>query len=368
MNSSSTSASENFKTHIVETGRLLASLGEAYMPSVESETSSHGENPRAKRAKISRFVNDLKANVCELKHIIASSGCTEPFFPSPFGKLTPKRKHHRGLRNKHHKKRERWLAEPGTGGEPELRSGFVKPVFESRVSNTGPERTMAESVFVGDFGSRDRNCELQPRGLREPGTNRDDGLFASRGPSEDPAVDPASVLSCSSNVLSAPGKPAGVAAPFANFSSQHPVVNGMVTPASGTDNNPGQQGARPVDVGDFGPRDRKCELQPHGIGKEPGIVTGREASGLVASRGNLENLTSNELVGTERTCNFGGDSTQGSLSDSASVLSCSPTILSDLKNPTKLAMPAPPAPEQSRPVRCVESTRRCYKNRDRRVW
>ena len=164
--------------------------------------------------------------MCELKHIIASSGCTEPLFPSPFEKLTPKGKHHRGLRNKHHKKRKRWLAEPGTGGEPELRPGFVKPVFESRVSNPGPERTMAESAFVGDFGARDRNCELQPRGLREPGTNRDDGLFASRGPSEDSAVDPASVLSCSSNVLSAPGEPAGMAAPFANFSSQHPVIMG----------------------------------------------------------------------------------------------------------------------------------------------
>ena len=68
-----------------------------------------------------------------------------------------------------HKKRERWLAEPGTGGKPELRSGFVKPVFESKMSNPGPERTMAESAFVGDFGPRGRNCELQPRGLTKPG-------------------------------------------------------------------------------------------------------------------------------------------------------------------------------------------------------
>ena len=213
---------------------------------------------------------------------------------------------------------------------------------------------MAESAFVGDFGARGRNCELQPRGLREPGTHRDDD--ASRGPSEDPAVDPASVLSCSSTILSDPGEPAEMAAPFAHFSSQRPVVNGMVTPASGTDNNPGQQGARPVDVGDFGPRDRKCELQPRGLSKEPGIVTDREASGLVASRGNLENLTGKELVGTGPTRIFGGDSTQGSLSDSASVLSCSSTIRNGPENPTK---PALPAPEQSRPVRCVKNCAPC---------
>ena len=182
------------KAHIVETGRLLAFLGEAYRPSVEPETSSHGESPRTKRAKISRFVNDLKANVCELKHIIASSGCAEPFFPSPFGRLPPKKKHlRRGRRPKHDKKQERWLAEPGTGDEPELRPGCVKPVFESKVSNPGPERAMAESALVGNLGERDRNCELQPRGLgKDPGlvTNRDDGLVASRGNLRNPAADP----------------------------------------------------------------------------------------------------------------------------------------------------------------------------------
>ena len=153
---------------------------------------------------------------------------------------------------------------------------------------------MAESAFVGDLGERGRNCELQPRGLgKDPGlvTNRDDGLFASRvnlenltsgelvgtehtcvrgGDSARGSLsDSASVLFCSSKVRSDPGEPARMAAPFAHFSSQRPMVNGMVTPvleSKGTGNNPGQQGARPVDVGDFGPRDRNCELQPRGLG------------------------------------------------------------------------------------------------------
>ena len=125
--------------------------------------------------------------------------------------MPPKKKRRRrGRRNKHHKKRERWLAEPGTGDEPELRPGFVKPVFESRVSNPGPERTMAESAFVGNLGDRSRNCEPQLSGLSgDPGylaTNRDDGLVASRGNSEDPAVDPAT--GCGSTILSGPGEPA----------------------------------------------------------------------------------------------------------------------------------------------------------------
>ena len=47
---------------------------------------------------------------------------------------------------------ERWLAEPGTGNEPELRPGCVNPVFESRVSNPGPERTMAESALWATLG------------------------------------------------------------------------------------------------------------------------------------------------------------------------------------------------------------------------
>ena len=139
------------------------------------------------------------------------------------------------------------------------------------------------------------------------------------------------------------------AAPFAHFSSQRPVVNGMVTPASGTDNIPGQKWARPVDVGDFGDRGRNWELQPRGLGKEPGIVTDREASGLVASRGNLENLTGSELVGTV-------PASQGSLSDSASVLSCSSTVLSEPEKPTD---PALPAQDQSRPARCVENCAPC---------
>ena len=78
---------------------------------------------------MSRFVNDLKANMCELKHVFASSGYTDPFFPSPFGKLPEKKRRRRGRRTKHDKERERWLAEPGTGDEPELCPGCVKPVF-----------------------------------------------------------------------------------------------------------------------------------------------------------------------------------------------------------------------------------------------
>ena len=143
-----------------------------------------------------------------------------------------------------------------------------------------------------------------------------------------------------------------MAAPFAHFSSRRPIANGMATPvlkSKGTGNNPGQQGARPVFVGNFGDCHWNCELRPRGLGKEPGLATDREASGLVASRGNLENLTGKELVGT-------GPASQGSLSDSASVLSCSSTVLSEPKKPTD---PAPPAPDQSRPARCVESCAPC---------
>ena len=157
---------------------------------------------------------------------------------------------------------------------------------------------MAESAFVGDLGGRGRNCESQLSGLSgDPGylaTNRDDGLVASRGHLKDPAVDPATGYG--STIRNGLGEPAGMAAPFAHFSSQRSIANGMVTPASGTDNNSGQKGARPVFVGDFGDRSRNCELQPRGLSKEPGLVTDREASGLVASRGNLGNLTRNLSV------------------------------------------------------------------------
>ena len=322
-----------FNGHLSEFGSLVKlTFLNRFRPQVETGITPRDEGPRAKRARISRFANNLKTTLGELKHVIASSGYNEPFFPSPFGRLPPKKKHlRRGRRPKYNKKQERWLAEPGTGDEPELRPGCVKPVFESRVSNPGPERTMAEPAFVGNLGERGRNCELQPRGLgKEPGivTDREaSGLVASRGNLENLASgelvgtehtcvrggdsargslsDSASV--CSSKVRSDPGEPARMAAPFARFSSQHPMVNGMVTPvleSKGTGNNPGQQGARPFFVGDFGERDRNCELQPRGLSNEPGgLATDREASGLVAARGNLGNLASEELVDTEHTCN-----------------------------------------------------------------
>ena len=79
VNSSSASVLEKFGACIAESGRLVASLEEAYRPSGGTETTPHGENPRTKRAKLSQFVNDLEAMVSEMKLIFASSGCTDPF-------------------------------------------------------------------------------------------------------------------------------------------------------------------------------------------------------------------------------------------------------------------------------------------------
>ena len=160
VNSSSASVLEKFGACIAESGRLVASLEEAYRPSGGTETTPHGENPRTKRAKLSQFVNDLEAKVSEMKLIFASSGCTDPFFPSPFGSLPPKKKRRRGRRRgQHGRERERWLAEPGTGNKPELRPVCVKPVLESKGPSHGPERTVAGSAFVGNLGDGGRDCE-----------------------------------------------------------------------------------------------------------------------------------------------------------------------------------------------------------------